>query len=1112
MGSSPVKTIWDHMTSEGSPAAMAATAPYASKSGNNYFELFSNSTRNTKRRDHAINHCVAMAQHSYQNSRFAEGCDWLVAATVFAETETEILPRIFDLWNNLGVAATGWPDLLRKPPSQLGPRLLGITLFRVLEATKVTFSREANSRFLDYVRRTIPEVCGHFQIKDGLPDYEQLGLMQQLSPRVEELLQPMVEASQAGDLDSVLLRQHPIMRALNHKLVASLFASHLPSGFTKTTIPAVLKCIEDLNNSEDTRFVEVSTRTLAEVTAAVAKLDNCCTFYALEYVLPFLARLRTLINERFESSDATKPASVSVQPYPRKYPFHAKGKKCRLRFEVHNAGPGPASDVEVEFVLWNGVEPLEPQRTVSELGVGRCLIDVDVVISDVSTKPGDYVVKCSWRNYDGSQGSFEDMGELGVQNPAVDWEALIASEPYSKEAIQLESDRPFIGRESDLLQLFKTIASKSMGSAYVHGQKRVGKTSLALTVAKSAVAEIANFIPIYLEGGDFVQPTAVGTLQAMGKSIARKIGKCSRSFERIPVPTFTDSLSPLNEYVDEVSDTLPEARLLIILDEFDELPLDLYKRGPIGDGLFLTLRALSGRQRVGVILVGGEKMNHIIAAQGDQLNRFEAFRVDYFRRDDHWSDFQELVRKPVFDVIDYSEGAIDAIYRWSDGNPFFTNMVCEEILRHCYDRRDAFVSELEVEEFADRACSRAGAHSFAHFWEDGILDTGVKVEEISIQRRRVLLALAYLLRRGTIASKENLSRQPDLLSLASAALDRELKQFVERGVLVEQNGEYRSRVFMFEQFLRERSTELITTEFTDQDERTRQEREENDAYVTSAELLTLTEPWGHFKGQNITSEHIRAWLGQFESNSDQRLMFQLLKALRFYSEGVVREKLRDAMAVVRRGTVEVRREGERHRGDVLVTHLGGIAKSSTHYARMFCKENRILLQNAVGHDELAARLQRHEDDIRGIVIVDDIVGTGATAVESLTELDKNVGKALRVSGVPVFLIAVCGFQDAVEKVEGHLKQQGIPIELHVCDILSESDKAFSTTSRAFSTERDLVRAKEIAHAKGQALEKKWPLGYGDSQCLVVFFEACPNNTLPILWKGSKEWRSLFPRT
>lgn len=360
-----MKTIWDHMTVEGTPAATAATAPYALKNGNNHLELYSNSTRNTRKREHAINHCLAMARHSYQASRFAEGCDWLVAAAVFAETETEILPRIFDLWNGLGGdEAASWPDLLLRPPSQLGHRLVGITLFRVLEATKVNFSRDVNTRFLDYIRSRIPDLCGHFQIKDGLPDYEQIGLMQQLTPRLEELLQPIVEASQVADLDSVLLRQHRILQALNHKLVAGILSPHLPSGFT-TTIPTLLKCVEDLTTAEDTRFVEVSTRTLAEVSAAIKKLDICCTFFALEYLLPLLTHLQTLISSLFEASDATKPASVSVQPYPRKYPFHAEGKKCRLRFEVHNSGPGPASDVEVEFVFWNGVEPLEAQRSAA---------------------------------------------------------------------------------------------------------------------------------------------------------------------------------------------------------------------------------------------------------------------------------------------------------------------------------------------------------------------------------------------------------------------------------------------------------------------------------------------------------------------------------------------------------------------------------------------------------------------------------------------------------------------------------------------------------------------------------------------------------------------------
>jgi hypothetical protein len=873
----------------------------------------------------------------------------------------------------------------------------------------------------------------------------------------------------------------------------------------------VLKSVEDLVASPGVRFLEITTRTRGEIVAAIAALADCGTLYAISLLLPLFRNLAALVESRYESSDATKPASMSVDTYPRKYPFHAKGTTCRLRFAVHNCGPGPATEIEIGFVFWADVDPFETHRTIPVLERGRCLVDVDVEIQNIITEPVDYEVTCSWLNYDGSRATFECTGQLQMQNPNVDWAKLIQAEPYSKEAIQLDSERPFIGRETDLLQLFKTIASKSMGSAYIHGQKRVGKTSLALAAAKRALAEVNNFYPVYLEGGDYVQPTAEGTLRAMGKIIARKIMRASRILERIPIPDFTDSLSPLNEYIDDVLQSLPDFRFLLILDEFDELPFELYKRGPVGDGLFLTLRALSGRPRIGILLIGGEKMNAIIAAQGDQLNRFEAVRVDYFRKNDHWSDFQDLVRTPVANAIEYSDSAIETIYRWSDGNPFFTNLVCKEVFQRCHDRKDAFVSEFEAAECANSACDKAGANSFQHFWEDGILDGGSRVEEISIRRRRILLAIASTLRKRLVVSRDSLAKQHDLLPVASALLDRELKQFVERGVLTEKNGEYVCRVLMFQQFLRERSAELISTEFTDQDERTRHEREENEAYVTSSEIITLIERWGLFIGTNVTAEHVRAWLDQFGSNKDKRLMFQLLKSTRFYSEAKVREKMRNAMNVVRRGTLEVKREGERHRRDLLVTHLGGIAKSGTLYARMFCQENKILAGNAVGYEELARRLQGQEQGICGIVIVDDIIGTGDSAIESLKEFDKRVGTLLRTSGCRVFLLAVCGFDIAQRKVEDFVKESGLPIEVHIDDVLCDSDKAFSSSSKAFGSESERLRAKELAQEKGEELEKKWPLGFGDCQALVVFFENCPNNTLPILGKNGKEWRALFPR-
>ena len=287
----------------------------------------------------------------------------------------------------------------------------------------------------------------------------------------------------------------------------------------------------------------------------------------------------------------------------------------------------------------------------------------------------------------------------------------------------------------------------------------------------------------------------------------------SENLRRIGIPEFHESLMPfIEEFLEIVLQAEPDRRFLIVLDEFDGLPIELYKRGPVGDTFFLHLRAISSKPRIGVILIGGENILSIIASQGYQLNKWLVLSLDYFHKEDSWADFQDLIRRPVAQSIEYSDAAIEEIFSWTAGNPFFTNLICQEIYHTCTIHKDAFITKSEIMQAVSRKITTIGVNAFQHFWEDGI-DRGEYVEEVSIRRRRILLALATILQRGLPPTQETICRERLIDPIGPDATNAELKRYVERGVLNCNKDTYSCRVRLFEAWLRDCGHQEIFNQF-----------------------------------------------------------------------------------------------------------------------------------------------------------------------------------------------------------------------------------------------------------------------------------------------------------
>lgn len=537
-----------------------------------------------------------------------------------------------------------------------------------------------------------------------------------------------------------------LMKALNSATGKAIVRPFLPEALLGVRFTELFDCVDAYAAATGPFKVDEHAAIKDQTRRFSEDAQRFATRYSKDILLPVAGAISTAIDADFDQSRYSKSAELHVTELPKKYPLSAIGQEFTFVVDIDNVGIGPAQGAEL---ILETSDNICLSRSFTYVG------DVDkrvrIEVSGEVTEPAPIALisgRLCWSNADRSSGQTTIDIELRSQRSDIPWDDLTAREPYSLQPVS--GTDQLVGRSEMLDRLYAEARQEDVGSFFLYGQKRVGKTSVARTLAtriKTAFPE--RYLVVYLEGGDYVDPDAATTVANLGRRLCTEIRQRDTRLESIPVPPFRDALAPLADFLNDVLRIEPELRILFILDEFDELPLDLYKRGPIGDSFFLTLRSISGRLNFGFGLVGGEKMELILSGQGDALNKFQAIRVDYFDRQHHWADFAELVRRPTAAWLEFTEGAVQRLYDATAGNPYFTILLCRALYRGVVRRHDGYITELEVDVVVRDQVRSLSGNSFQHFWEDGVLNIPERVEQVSIDRRKVLLALAHALRAGS---------------------------------------------------------------------------------------------------------------------------------------------------------------------------------------------------------------------------------------------------------------------------------------------------------------------------------------------------------------------------
>lgn len=972
---------------------------------------------------------------------------------------------------------------------------------------------------VDICEAGVPDLCKFLKIPPKEQTFRKFAIIQHGHSDICRLLDPLV--GNYGDLEALIGGKKDILGVLNHSFIREYCG---PFGLQelKAGIEVVLSKVSLMVKLQPSFLQDYESSKRALVNA-IATVDEHKTYLATDYFGPLLEKASILMDEflltvRRQYSSKIERSWGTDEYLVKGYPLHELGRSFSLSIPLRNKGNGFAEDVRVIIIVdTNGLDISNSSTMMGTISPGPFSVIFDTqVLQPIDGFSG--VVEITWGEIGNPERQKVEFDfKVRAQSAEVDWLSLEFVSPYGADVA--EGDK-FIGRTDLVRNLAGKILRSPMEPFYITGQKRVGKTSLALAAIDFAVENDpkSSICEHYILWGDVAHADPFKSLKLLGESIEAFIRLHLPSTVAVEQSDFDGSLAPLGGLSSLAFQYCPEKRFVITIDEFDEFPQEMYLRGSLAETFFANLRSISRKKNICLVFVGGENMPYVMDRQGQKLNNFARFNLSYFSREQEWSDFQKLIRVPSEGTLIWHDDAISAIHNASNGNPYFAKLICASVFEIAVKERDTDITASEVAVAIDIVVSRLGANSFAHLWQDGIPKPLDEREPDIMRRSRALIAATSTLKHNQEFTRENVNANKGTMVLSEIELSAVLKDFSQRNVILQAGEKFSFVLPIFEKWLVECGAQQIISDTLSEELAEALITAELASAISSKDVVELTKGWTTYRGQLIGPESVQAWLQQVDSPLDRAILFQLLKRVKFVNESHIREMLREAYSMLRRELpVPITRSKNERRRDILVTYVDGEGKSGAYYANLFADENRISSDCIISKTSFSENFKDWSNDsISAVVIIDDLAATGDSLSGNVSQfLKSHVGL---LSKTKIRVISLLATEKATKKIRREFdKLAEFDLDFRTCETLLPENQALPDDHTGFKTADDWSKAKALLEDLGSKIDKRRPLGFGNLGLLVVFPHNTPNNTLPILRSYSKsshrseKWEPLFER-
>jgi tetratricopeptide (TPR) repeat protein len=263
----------------------------------------------------------------------------------------------------------------------------------------------------------------------------------------------------------------------------------------------------------------------------------------------------------------------------------------------------------------------------------------------------------------------------------------------------------FFDRET----LFQFVVDNLEQNAQVlllHGQRRIGKSSILTQIPVELALLPYSFVVLSLEGKS--QKRLSQVLHELAVEIAEYLESPISPPSELHLRKQPDRFA--DEFLVSIQALMPGKKLVLLFDEFDSL--GNFSPEAAATHLFPYLSQVIERHKsLHIIPVIGRRLEDLPTLLG-LFRTAPSYEIGLLDR----ASTYQLVTQPVEGVLHYEESALQAIFEFTAGHPYFTQVLCFAIFSAARESDWWQVTEEDVRQVIDRALE-LGEGGLAWFWD-----------------------------------------------------------------------------------------------------------------------------------------------------------------------------------------------------------------------------------------------------------------------------------------------------------------------------------------------------------------------------------------------------------